>query len=111
MDTVPKEIERFETLLAREKKETVRAELEKTITAKQAQWNTLQNLRDTMAKAQLQLENTLSAVGTIYTQVVLLGSKDVNSSRAQRLQEDITEQVRALEDIRAAVDEIYQVSD
>ena len=110
METVPKELEKFERLLANEQKEPVRAELEKTIAAKQAQWDTLRNLQDTMSKAQLQLENTLSAVGTVYTQVVLLGSKDINSHRAQRLQADIAEQVRALEDICTTVDEIYQVS-
>jgi hypothetical protein len=63
-----------------------------------------------MAKAQLQLENTLSAMSTVYTQVVLLGAKDVNSSRAQRLQQDMTEQISALEDIGATMDEVYQMS-
>lgn len=110
METVPKELENFEELLAKEKGGAVRKELEKTVAIKRSQWDTLKNLRDTMAKAQLQLENTLAAMSTVYTQVVLLGAKDVDSSRAQRLQQDMTEQISALEDIGATMDEVYQMS-
>jgi len=110
METVPEELKRFEKLRDGEKEGSVREELEKTIAIKQSQWDTLKNLRDTMAKAQLRLENTLSSMSTVYTQVVLLGAKDVNSSRAQRLQQDMTEQISALEDIGATMDEVYQMS-
>jgi hypothetical protein len=110
METVPKELEEFEERLVQEKEGPVRGELEKTVATKRSQWDTLKKLRDTMAKAQLQLENTLSAMSTVYTQVVLLGAKDVDSSRAQRLQQDMTEQIRTLEDIGATMDEVYQMS-
>jgi hypothetical protein len=110
IETVPQELEKYEKLLAEEKEGLVREELEKTVAIKRSQRDTLDNLRDTMAKAQLQLENTLSAISTVYTQVVLLGAKDVNSSRAQRLQEDMTEQISALADIGATMDEVYQMS-
>jgi len=110
LKTVPQELERFEKRLAREKVGSVREELVKTVAIKRSQWDTLRNLRDTMAKAQLQLENTLSTMSTVYTQVVLLGAKDVNSGRAQRLQKDMAEQIRALEDIGATMDEVYQMS-
>ena len=110
METVPEELEKFEKLLDREKEGAVRGELERTVAIKRSQWDTLKNLRETMAKAQLQLENTLSAMSTVYTQIVLLGAKDVNSSRAQRLQEDMTEQISALADIGATMDEVYQMS-
>jgi methyl-accepting chemotaxis protein len=110
METVPEELEKFEKLLDREKEGSVREELEKTVAIKRSQRDTLDNLRDTMTKAQLQLENTLAAMSTVYTQVVLLGAKDVNSSRAQRLQEGMTEQISALEDISTTMDEVYQTS-
>jgi len=110
METVPKELEEFKKRLAKEKEGSVREELEKTVAIKRSQWDTLRNLRDTMAKAQLQLENTLAAMSTVYTQVVLLGAKDVDSSRARRLQQDMTEQISALADIGATMDEVYQMS-
>ncbi len=108
--TVPQELDKFKAQLVREKGSPVQAELEKTISIKQSQWDALRNLRDTMARAQLQLEDTLSAIGTVYMQIVLIGSKDVSSSRAQRLQQDMTEQVRALQDTGSAMDEVYQNS-
>ena len=110
MATVPQELEKFKALLVRELGSAVQADVEKTVSLKQAQWDALRNLRDTMAKARLQLEDTLTAIGTLYMQVVLLGSKDVNSARAQRLQADMVEQVRALQDTGKAMDEVYQSS-
>jgi hypothetical protein len=110
METVPKELKKYEKRLAEEEESSVRGDLEKTVAIKRSQWDTLKKLGDTMAKAQLQLENTLSAMSTVYTQVVLLGAKDVNSSRAQRLQQDMTEQISALSDIGATMDEVYQMS-
>jgi hypothetical protein len=108
MASVPKELEQFKAQLVRQKGTAVQADLEKTIRIKQSQWDALSGLRDTMARAQLQLEDTLSAIGTVYMQIVLIGSKDVSSTRAQRLQQDMVEQVRALEDTSAAIDEVYQ---
>lgn len=110
MATVPQELEKFKALLVKELGSAVQADVEKTVSLKQAQWDALRNLRDTMAKARLQLEDTLTAIGTLYMQVVLLGSKDVNSARAQRLQADMVEQVRALQDTGKAMDEVYQSS-
>jgi hypothetical protein len=110
MASVPQELEKFKAQLVRQKGSPVQADLEKTVSIKQSQWDALSNLRDTMAKAQLQLEDTLSAMGTVYMQIVLLGSKDVNSTRAQHLQQDMVEQVRALQDTSAAMDEVYQSS-
>jgi hypothetical protein len=110
METVPEELKKYEKRLAEEEESSVRGDLEKTVAIKRSQWDTLKNLRDTMAKAQLQLENTLSSMSTVYTQVVLLGAKDVDSSRAQRLQQDMTEQIHTLEDIGATMDEVYQMS-
>jgi len=57
--------------------------------------------------AEFQLENTLAALGTLYTQLQLIGAKDVDSGRTQRLQEDITEQIASLQDIAEAMDEVY----
>lgn len=107
VESVPQDIKRFKAQLKNEKDEVVRKELQKTIAAKESQWKTLKNLGDTMTRAELQIENTIAAMGTVYSQVALLGAKDMDSSRVQRLQADMTEQVYALEDISAAMDELY----
>ena len=109
MASVPQDINRFKTQLKNEKDEVVKRELQKTIAAKESQWKTLKNLRDTMTRAELQIENAIAAMGTVYSQVALLSAKDIDSNRVQRLQANMTEQVYALEDISAAMDEVYQV--
>jgi hypothetical protein len=110
MDSVQKDLAKFKAQLVREKGSAVQDDIAKTVSIKQSQLDALSNLRDTMAKANLQLEDTLSAIGTMYTQMVLIGSKDVNSARAQRLQQDMLEQVHALQDTSSAMDEVYQTS-
>ena len=57
--------------------------------------------------AEFQLENTLAALGTLHTQLQLIGAKDVNSGRPQCLEEDIAEQITSLQDIAEAMDEVY----
>ena len=63
-----------------------------------------------MEKADYQLDSTISALGTIYSQLLLVGNKDEEGSRINRLQEEISEQVYRLEDLAAAMDEVYQDS-
>jgi hypothetical protein len=73
---------------------------------KRARREDLQRLQDTMGKAELQLENALAALGAIYAQLQLIGARDVNSGRTQRLQEDIARQIASLQDIAEAMDEV-----
>jgi hypothetical protein len=54
------------------------------------------------------LESTITAMGTVYSQMMILGSRDVASGRAQRLEQDITDQVQALQDIVQTMDEMYK---
>ena len=110
LQSVQQEITRYKAELVRQKGTAVQEDVEKTISLKQAQQTALSSLRDTREKARLQLEDTLSAISTVYTQVVLLGSKDVNSAQAQRLQQDMVDQVQALQDTSDAMDEVYQTS-
>ena len=85
----------------------VREQLQQTLRMKESQLETLVSLRDTMTKAQYQLDNTLAAMGTIYMQTKLIGNKDVDSARSVRLQADMKEQVQALRDTSSALDEVY----
>ena len=60
-----------------------------------------------MARADLQLDHSLSALGTVYSQMLLIGSKDVDSDRADRLRDDIRGQGLALQDIVESLTEVY----
>jgi hypothetical protein len=108
MQRVPVDIRNLEQKLARERSPEVKQQLERTIADKQRQLQTLQSLEDSMEKAGYQLDSTISALGTIYSQLLLVGSKDEEGSRVNRLQDEISEQVQRLEDLSEAMDEVYQ---
>ena len=105
--SVQSAIKDFEARLRLEDDEAVREQMQEAIRSKRTQWDNLQRLQNTMEKAEFQLENTLAAMGTVYAQLQLIGAKDVDSSRARNLREDIAQQVAALQDIAEAMDEVY----
>ncbi len=108
--SVPDAIDDYKKKLAEEDDPDVRAQLERTIADKERQWQTLQNLENNMDKADYQLDSTISSLGTIYSQLLLVGSKDESGSKINRLQEEISEQVYRLEDLTDAMDEVYHQS-
>jgi len=110
LQSVPKSIEQLEQRLAHETDSQVRNQIKKTIANKRAQLQHLDRLDNTMDRAELQLDDALSAMGTIYAQMQLIGAKDIDSSRAQRLRENIAEEVNSLADILQTMDEVYQSS-
>ena len=61
-------------------------------------------------KAAYQLDSTISALGTIYSQLLLVDTKEEQGNRINRLQEEISEQVYQLEDLAEAMDEVYKTS-
>lgn len=107
MRSVPLAIANLEKRPEAEESEAVQAQMRETIRSKETQWENLQKLQNTMEKAELQLENTLAALGILYTQLQLIGAKDVDSGRTRRLQEDIAGQITSLQDIAEAMDEVY----
>ena len=110
LQNVPAELTELQRQRNRPMSASVQAELDKAVQMKQTHLETLNNLRDSMQKARLQLDNTLSAMGTIYMQAKLLGTREMNNNRAQRLQADMSEQVQQLQDTASAMDEIYRTN-
>jgi hypothetical protein len=107
---VPESIKKLKQRLAQETDPQVRNQLKQTIAHKQAQLQQLDRLDNTMERAELQLDDALSAMGTIYAQMQLIGAKDIDGSRAQRLRDNIADQVDSLTDILQTMDEVYQSS-
>lgn len=104
---VPLRIENLRAELRREDDPAVRAQIQATLRDKETQWAHLEQLDNAMQKADLQLESTLSALGTVYSQLLLIEARDVDSGRAQRLREEVADQVAALQDVLQAMDEVY----
>ena len=108
--SVPVRITNLKNKLAQERNPAVRAQIETTLKNKHTQLDHLERLDSSMQRAQLQLESTLSALGTVYSQTLLVGAKEIDSGRAKRLRYDIAEQVVELEDLLTSMDEVYMES-
>jgi hypothetical protein len=104
---VPDSIKKLKYRLNNEADEGIRQELSGTIERRQAQYNSLLKLDTTMDRAELQLENTLTALGTVYSQMLLIDARDVDSSKTQRLRDNILDQVHSLQDVLTSMDEVY----
>jgi hypothetical protein len=105
--SVPVRLKNLELQLAQEKDPAVRAQIQATMRNQKTHLAHLERLVSSMQRAELQLESTLSALGTVYSQTLLVGARDIDSSRAQRLRKDIADQVSGLEDLITAMDEVY----
>ncbi len=97
----------LESRLQRESDEAVRAEIQEALRGKRLQQENLERLQNTMERAEVQLGATLTALGTVYSQLLLVGARDVDSAHSRRITESIGEQVAALNDLLAAMNEVY----
>jgi len=104
---VPREAAELRARLQRETDETVRQSLTTAIASKEEQLVNLHKLQNAMEKAEYQLETTLTALGTVYSQIQLINVKDIDSGRAQRLRQDINDQVASLQSLQETLDEVY----
>ncbi len=110
LEAVPRMLNDYRRKLEREDSPEVRRQLEKTIEDGERQLRILQSLEDNMEKASYQLDSTIASLGTIYSQLLLVASKDEEGSKVNRLQAEVSEQVHRLEDLTEAMDEVYQVA-
>ncbi|WP_162909175.1 hypothetical protein [Aggregatilinea lenta] len=102
----PQELANLRRRLNIEQDPGVKAELEEAIQTKEAQIANLRSLENSLKRADIQLDHTLSALGTVYAQVQLIDTKDIDSARAQRLQQEIKDEVLSLQDTISAIDEV-----
>ena len=87
--------------------EAVKKQMGVTIQGLQQQLSTLSGVENTMQRAELQIENSLAHLGTIYSQALLVDAKDIDSSRAKRLRQEISDEVTELNEVLLAMDEVY----
>lgn len=105
-EQVPQQIQKVRTRMERETDEVVRRDLERQLANLEQQLTNLNATVNSARRAEIQLESTLSSLGTIYAQMARLGTNEVDSSRAQRLRLEIQEEVASLQDTIDAMDEV-----
>ncbi len=110
-DTLPQEIGGLAEQRKVASNPTVQAQLDQVLASKRQQWQTLRDLDDRMTQASLQLEQSLTALATVYSKIQLIDAQSVESGRTERLQQDIQEQVARLGDLVSSINEVYTYQD
>mgnify|MGYP000983073051 CR=1 FL=1 len=105
--TLPQELKDLAEQRKRTTNTATQAQLDQVIDTKGKQWQALRDLDDRMKQAELQLQESLAALATIYSQVQLVDAQSVESGRAERLQSDIRDQVNRLGDLVDSINEVY----
>ena len=102
---VPKAIADLQIRLVNETDEVVRGQLQRTLDNRQKQLDSLEQLQTMMKRAEIQIESTLSQLGTIYSQL-LTGQSTSHVADYGRLSADVDEEVRQLQDHLEALREV-----
>jgi hypothetical protein len=97
----------LEARLRQEADPRVRQQLETTLADQRRLQENIGELDNRMQRADLQLDSSLAALGTVYSQLLLIGSKEVDSDRAERLSADISNEVVSLQDVVDSINEVY----
>jgi hypothetical protein len=103
---VPNELNALRLRLDKETDERVKVELGEAVRLKETQLANLQALETNVRRADIQLDNTLAALGTIFAQIQVVDSKDVDGRRAHRLRQEIQDEVLSLKDTIEAIDDV-----
>jgi hypothetical protein len=102
-----KSIPALEARLRQESDPRVRQQIETTLADQRRLQENIAELDNRMQRADLQLDSSLAALGTVYSQLLLVGSKEVGSDRAERLSADISNEVTSLQDVVDSINEVY----
>ncbi len=102
---VPKSIANLEARLDSESDSMIIAELERTLANRQQQFAALEKLQRNIQMAEIKIENTLSLLGTVYSQI-LAGQSTQQVAEYRRLLVEIDEEVHILQDHLEALEEV-----
>jgi hypothetical protein len=105
LESIPQSIEKLEAQLANESNEATRIELEGTLVNRRNQLAALEELQSTINRAEIKIESTLSALGTIYSQVLIEQSTN-HVVDYTHLAAEMDEEVRLLQDHLEALEEV-----
>ena len=103
--SIPQSIEDLEGQLAHESDEATRLELERTLVSRKNQLAALERLQSSINRAEIKIESILSALGTIYSQVLIAQSTN-HVADYSHLSAEVDEEVRLLQDHLEALKEV-----
>ena len=105
MKSVPEAIADLEARIAGETDPAMQKQLQRTLKNRQLQLESLEALENTIKRAEMQIESSLSELGTIYSQL-LTGQSTSQVADYSRLAADVDEEVHLLNDQLEALREV-----
>ena len=105
MKSVPEAIADLEARIADETDPAMQKQLQRTLENRQKQLESLEALENTIKRAEIQIESSLSQLGTIYSQL-LTGQSTSQVADYSRLAADVDEEVHLLNDQLEALREV-----
>jgi len=105
LESVPQAIQSLETQLSEETEHTNKTELERTLHNYKKQMASLEQLQHMVKRAEIQIESTLSSLGTIYSQLLTKQSAS-HMADYNQLSVQIDEEVHLLQDRLEALQEV-----
>lgn len=107
LQEIPTDTARLRAALAHEQDLQVKQQIQATLLAKRAQEDNLKALQNQMEQAQFRLEETLSSLGTAYSQFQMISAKELGDASAKQLTANIQSQVTGLQDVITSMDKVY----
>jgi hypothetical protein len=106
----PGHIDRLQRQLSLEAEPEMQRQIRRTLAAYQEQQRQLELLGKMMKRTRLNLDDTLAAMGTVYSQLQVLNAMDIDGPTAARIAGDVDREVERLNDLLAAVSDVYASS-
>lgn len=106
LQQVPRKIAEVKRAIQADTNELTRQDRRRHLDMLQKQLMSLEASARTIKRAEIHIESTLSALGAVYAQMSLLGTKDTGSTRGQRLSVEIKDEIDKLQDTIDAMDEV-----
>ena len=106
----PGHIARLQRQLSLEAEPEMRQQVQRTLAAYEEQQRQLDLLARVMKRTRLNLDDTLAAMGTVYSQLQVLNAMDIDGPTAARISEEVDREVERLNDLLEAMSDVYATS-
>jgi hypothetical protein len=104
---VPASIAHLRSQIVVESDTALGEQMQRTLAGYESQQAMLDTLGRLMRRTRLQLDDTLVAMGTIYSQIQILNAMDIDDNKTSRIAQDIDEQVKHLNDLLSVLGDTY----
>lgn len=105
LQSVPASVQSLMRQLTTEHDPAVQAQIERTLKARAGQLKALESLQSRIRQSEVQLESTIAAIGTIYSQALAIQSTN-QIADYDHLSKEVDEQARTLRDQLEALEEV-----